>query len=86
MEEREEKFAPITLPLRVKFDKWTETFIINNANGEYVGRAVERGLARKFAAAPEMYECICDALTDLEMSNGMRAYFEEVLKKARGEA
>lgn len=37
------------------------------------------------AAAPEMYECICDALTDLKMSGGMRAHFEEVLKKARGE-
>ena len=37
------------------------------------------------AAAPEMYYCICDALTDLEMSEGMRKYFETVLKKARGE-
>ena len=37
------------------------------------------------AAAPEMYECICDALTDLEMPEGMRRHFEAVLKKARGE-
>jgi hypothetical protein len=37
------------------------------------------------AAAPEMYECICDALSDLQMSEGMRSHFEAVLKKARGE-
>jgi hypothetical protein len=37
-------------------------------------------------AAPEMYECICDALTDLEMPEGMRNHFEAVLRKARGEA
>ncbi|MBO5681804.1 MAG: hypothetical protein J6T08_08850 [Lentisphaeria bacterium] len=35
--------------------------------------------------ANEMYECICDALSDLEMPDGMRNHFEEVLKKARGE-
>ena len=37
------------------------------------------------SAAPEMYECVCDALTDLEMPDGMRNHFEAVLKKARGE-
>ena len=37
------------------------------------------------AAAPEMYYCICDALTDLQMPEGMRSHFEAVLKKARGE-
>ena len=37
------------------------------------------------AAAPEMYECICDALSDLEMPDGMRNHFEAVLMKARGE-
>lgn len=41
--------------------------------------------AHLIAAAPEMYDCPCDALTDLEMPDGMRAHFEEVLKKARGE-
>lgn len=41
--------------------------------------------AALLAAAPEMCECICDALTDLEMSEGMRKHFESVLKKARGE-
>lgn len=44
-----------------------------------------RSNAALIAAAPEMYECVCDALTDLEMSEGMRAHFEKVLKKARGE-
>lgn len=37
------------------------------------------------AAVKDLYECVCDALTDLEMSEGMRAHFENVLKKARGE-
>ena len=41
--------------------------------------------AALIAAAPEMYECVCDALTDLEMPDGMRRHFEEVLMKARGE-
>lgn len=41
--------------------------------------------AHLIKAAPEMYECICDALTDLEMPEGMRNHFEAVLKKARGE-
>ena len=41
--------------------------------------------AALIAAAPELYYCVCDALTDLEMSEGMRNYFESVLKKARGE-
>lgn len=41
--------------------------------------------ANLIKTAPEMYYCICDALTDLEMSEGMRKYFETVLKKARGE-
>ena len=41
--------------------------------------------AALIAAAPELYECVCDALTDLEMSEGMRAHFEKVLKKVRGE-
>lgn len=36
-------------------------------------------------AAPEMYECVCDALTDLQMPDGMRNHFEAVLKKAKGE-
>ncbi len=44
-----------------------------------------RANAALISAAPEMYECVCDALTDLEMSEGMRAHFEKVLKKARGE-
>lgn len=44
-----------------------------------------RANAALIAAAPELYECVCDALTDLEMSEGMRAHFEKVLKKARGE-
>lgn len=37
------------------------------------------------ATVKDMYECICDALTDLDMSEGMRNHFESVLKKARGE-
>ena len=41
--------------------------------------------ARKAVAADEMYECICDALTDLDMSDGMRRHFEAVVRKARGE-
>lgn len=41
--------------------------------------------AALLAAAPQMYECVCDALTDLEMPEGMRNHFESVLKKARGE-
>lgn len=41
--------------------------------------------AALIAAAPELYECLCDVMTDLEMSEGMRAHFEKVLKKARGE-
>lgn len=41
--------------------------------------------AAMIAAAPVMYECICDALTDLQMPDGMRSHFEAVLKKARGE-
>ena len=48
----------------------------------------EKVLANAYliAAAPEMYECICDALTDLQMLDGMRNHFEAVLKKARGQA
>ena len=41
--------------------------------------------AALIATAPELYECLCDVMTDLEMSDGMRAHFEKVLKKARGE-
>ena len=41
--------------------------------------------AALIAAAPGMYDCICDALTDLEMTDGMRNHFEAVLMKARGE-
>lgn len=44
-----------------------------------------RANAYLIAAAPEMYECICDALSDLEMPDGMRNHFEAVLMKARGE-
>jgi hypothetical protein len=41
--------------------------------------------AHLIAAAQEMYECVCDALSDLQMPGGMRRHFEAVLKKARGE-
>ena len=41
--------------------------------------------AALIAAAPDLFECVCDALTDLQMSEGMRNHFEQVLKKARGE-
>ena len=37
------------------------------------------------ATVKDLYECVCDALTDLEMSEGMRNHFEAVLRKARGE-
>ncbi len=50
----------------------------------YGGEQVGTANAALIAAAPEMYECVCDALTDLEMPEGMRAHFENVLKKARG--
>ena len=51
---------------------------------EYWDEAECAANAALIAAAPELYECVCDALTDLEMSEGMRAHFEKVLKKARG--
>lgn len=41
--------------------------------------------AALIAAAPDLFECVCDALTDLQMPEGMRNHFEAVLKKARGE-
>ena len=41
--------------------------------------------AALIAAAPDLFECVCDALTDLQMPEGMRNHFEQVLKKARGE-
>ena len=44
-----------------------------------------RANAALIAAAPELFECVCDALSDLQMSEGMRRHFEEVLKKARGD-
>lgn len=40
--------------------------------------------AALISAAPEMYECVYDALSDLEMPDGMRNHFEAILKKARG--
>ena len=46
---------------------------------------VMKANAALIAAAPELYECLCDVMTDLEMSEGMRAHMETVLKKARGE-
>ena len=41
--------------------------------------------AALIAAAPDLFECVCDALSDLNMPEGMRNHFEAVLKKARGE-
>ena len=52
---------------------------------EYWDEAECAANAALIAAAPELYECLCDVMTDLEMSDGMRAHFEKVLKKARGE-
>lgn len=40
--------------------------------------------AALIAAAPDMRDCICDALSDLQMPEGMRRHFEEVLKQANG--
>ena len=37
------------------------------------------------ATVKDLYECVCDALSDLEMPEGMRNHFKIVLKKARGE-
>ena len=74
---------------------YSRTTILDTPSGAYKRRHVIAQIARGngreetnaalIAAAPEMYECVCDALTDLEMSEGMRAHFEKVLKKARGE-
>ena len=62
----------------------------NNRNfivGEVQGLADGEGRANSalISAAPEMYDCVCDALTDLQMSDAMRVHFEAVLRKARGE-
>lgn len=68
-----------------------------NGEGERIGIFVDEdattlermkrqeAYAHLFAAASEMYECVCDALSDLKMPEGMRDHFEKVLKKARGE-
>ena len=40
--------------------------------------------AALIATAPDMRDCICDALSDLQMPEGMRRHFEEVLKQANG--
>jgi len=37
------------------------------------------------AAAPEMYEILCDVLTDCKLSDGMRLEIERIMKKARRE-
>lgn len=59
--------------------------------GEYIAHIENCNLEEQEAnanlirTAPEMYECVCDALTDLDMPDGMRNHFKTVLKKARGE-
>lgn len=45
---------------------------------------VQEEYANLMAAAPDMRDCICDALSDLQMPEGMRRHFEEVLKQANG--
>lgn len=55
-------------------------------DGERVADIIyQKADAHLMSQAKNMYECICDALTDLQMSDGMRNHFEQVLKKARGE-
>lgn len=98
MNNGKEKFTPgpwhILTP-KPHYGKRTCHSIVDS-NGGYVAYTGLRGISavkqaeRKaneylIAAAPDMYDCICDALTDLEMTDGMRAHFEETLKKARGE-
>lgn len=63
----------------------TDSKIICAANSNELKNKPEmRANAALIAAAPEMYECICDALSDLQMSEGMKSHFEAVLRKARG--
>ena len=85
-----EKFTPG--PWRWKiFGKDQKCFMVFNnvldalASLYFHGNKTTYANAALIASAPELYECVCDALTDLDMSEGMRAHFEEVLKKAKGE-
>ena len=87
--EREEKFTPDEVNFT---DYMVEKIAATIRGGEIMGTVKDNSISRDLErlacliiAAPEMYECICDALTDLDMPEGMRAHFEEVLKKARGE-
>lgn len=65
---------------------------IENENGVVIAFTVPQSSKQEqvantnlLATAKDMYECVCDALTDLEMPDGMRRHFEAVLEKARGE-
>lgn len=60
--------------------------IVYNEEGDRVAEGVDnKADAHLMSQAKNMYECICDVLTDLQMPDGMRNHFEQVLKKARGE-
>ena len=53
--------------------------------GGYAGYETAEANATLIAAAPEMYEILCDVLTDCKLSDGMRLEIERIMKKARGE-
>lgn len=96
-----EKFTPGEWEVKSRYTEWESTEkkiystqVIAPAAG-YIISSIDtkdekllemiQANAHLIAAAPEMYECVCDALTDLDMPEGMRNHFEAVLRKARGE-
>ena len=85
--ERKEKFTPGKWEYKPYSGGYLDSrqWNGNDLRFDEIGEIYKEADGYLCAAAPEMYDCICDALTDLQMSDGMRSHFENVLKKARGE-
>jgi hypothetical protein len=85
----EEKFTPGEWTVHEFYHEFSKQNLYNiywSKDGEEVAeRIYTKADAHLMAESKDLYECVCDALTDLEMPEGMRNHFEAVLKKARGE-